>query len=180
MNASIEAAHAGDIGKGFAIVAEEIRDLAETAAEQSRNIGQELRLVHETISSIEDASHDSEMAYADIFQAIENLSELVGQMNRAMNEQSQGSEGVLQNLHIMTQSSHDFKEASRMMRKETDVIVASMSRLSQEMEQNQLVIHAMIDESECIMESGRRLERLTGVNNERVAEVSAMMRKFIV
>ncbi|NIZ47235.1 methyl-accepting chemotaxis protein [Entomospira nematocerorum] len=180
MNASIEAAHAGDIGKGFAIVAEEIRDLAETAAEQSRNIGQELRMVHETISSIEDASHDSEKAYNDIFHAIENLAGLVGRMEKAMHVQSQGSEGVLQNLDIITQSSHDFKEASMLMRQEVDVIVESMNRLSQEMEQNQLVIHAMIDESECIIESGRRLERLTGVNNERVAEVAAMMQKFTV
>ena len=50
MNAAIKAAHAGDYGQGFTVVAEKIRKLAEDTANNSTVIND---LIEETIQAIE-------------------------------------------------------------------------------------------------------------------------------
>lgn len=51
MNASIEAAHAGNAGKGFSVIAQEIRKLANQTTQNANNIGDVLRENSDVVSS---------------------------------------------------------------------------------------------------------------------------------
>ncbi|ALP89604.1 methyl-accepting chemotaxis protein [Clostridium butyricum] len=58
LNASIEAARAGEAGRGFAIVADEVRSLAEMTKETSAKIDKQLTNIHQTLTLIKNSVNE--------------------------------------------------------------------------------------------------------------------------
>lgn len=59
LNAAIEAAHAGSAGTGFAIVAEEVRKLAQASSTTSDRINQRIRLVNDALQGFAERSREA-------------------------------------------------------------------------------------------------------------------------
>ncbi len=58
MNASIEAAHAGTSGKGFSVIAQEIRKLSDETNKNANNIEEELNQIVEMVAVASETAHD--------------------------------------------------------------------------------------------------------------------------
>ena len=180
MNAAIEAAHAGEAGRGFSVVADEIRKLAENSSEQSHKIGSELARIKETIQEVVGVSKTSQAAFALVSSGIEEMEGIVKQVDQAMQEQGEGSRQVLGALEKMNSIGSQVKEKAVGMKKVTEEAARAMDNLTE----SSLVIQGSMDEmaagAEQINKAAGSVSSLAESTNGNIKAMDEQIGKFIV
>lgn len=113
MNAAIESAHAGNAGKGFAIVAQEIRKLSEETAQNIKNIKINSKQIIESIEICSEKSNKTKQQFQKISDKINDTSSAIVEIASASREQSAsihqitnnmiGEEGIIETFKGITQ-----------------------------------------------------------------------------
>jgi tripartite ATP-independent transporter DctP family solute receptor len=129
MNAAIEAAHAGDSGRGFAVVSQEIRKLAESAAEQSKQIASTIKTIRSGIGELDGDSTDTDRAFATVRERISGISMLEAQIKSAMDEQGEGSRNIMESTLRLREITEDVHNGSEEMSTGSRAIESEMARL---------------------------------------------------
>jgi methyl-accepting chemotaxis protein len=133
LNAAVEAAHAGEQGQGFAVVAAEVRNLAQRSARAAKEIK---TLIGDSVEKVQAGSQlvdESGQALAGIIGSVKKVADIVNEIAAASQEQSSGIELVnhaLTQMDEVTQQNAALVEeaaaAARAMQEQADLLHAQM------------------------------------------------------
>ncbi|MBO4760079.1 MAG: methyl-accepting chemotaxis protein [Spirochaetaceae bacterium] len=180
MNAAIEAAHAGESGKGFSVVADEIRKLSETSTTQSKTIGVQLNNIRNSIEEVVLASADSNGAFVSVSQAIKQTDEVVRLIKSAMEEQSVGSQQIYQALHEMNDSTAEVRTAGHEMAEGNKHILEEVKNLQDSTMQMKQSMGEMSVGAERINMTGAGLKDISAKLKDTISQIGDEVRLFKV
>jgi twitching motility protein PilJ len=131
LNAAIQAASAGDAGRGFSVVAEEVQRLADRSAEAAKQIGALVRTIQtdtqDAVAAMEKStqgvvegtklSDAAGNALGDIGRVSRQLAELIERIASTTNDQASSAGGVAQSIErilaVTEQTSHGTRQAAQ-------------------------------------------------------------------
>jgi methyl-accepting chemotaxis protein len=159
LNAAIEAARAGEQGRGFAVVADEVRKLAERASKATKEIAQ-------LIQNVQSGTQEAVGAMSDALQKTEAGSSLAGEAGEALQAIIQAARQVREQVQGIAAMVQD-------MRKAGGELASAMERVSAVVEENTATAEEVAASAGKINDAMESIASISEENSASAEEVSA-------
>lgn len=159
LNAAIEAARAGEHGKGFAVVADEVRKLAERSAIATKEIGGLINAIQSTVKKAVQAMNEGAAE-------VESGVSRAHQSGQALQDILEVAEAVYNQAEMATIASKEMKTASL-------ELVTAMDSVSAVVEENTASTEEMATHAAEVSESMENIASISEENSAATEEVSA-------
>jgi methyl-accepting chemotaxis protein len=132
LNAAIEAARAGEHGKGFAVVADEVRNLAERASSATKEIG---GLIEAIQVMVQEAVEISTKVSVDVTNVSQSLDQAIVGVSEVADENEKASDTLRNNVNHMMNAIDNIASVSEENSASTEEVSASAEEMSAQVEE---------------------------------------------
>ncbi|MGL5721847.1 MAG: methyl-accepting chemotaxis protein [Brevinema sp.] len=180
MNASIEAAHAGEAGRGFAIVAEEIRRLSETTNKNAK----EIRTVVDTmVEKIENSVTQAQTAGEDLGQITRyagDVEDRVAQLNQMLQEQNVATQETIQTIESLVTLSQEIKLSMEEQQYALNEYGTTMNVLSENFNDTESTLNSHTSSVDNLLQIMIGTRRRITINQECMDSAMKVLEQFVL
>ncbi|NSL55918.1 methyl-accepting chemotaxis protein [Uliginosibacterium aquaticum] len=147
LNAAIEAARAGEQGRGFAVVADEVRKLAERTGKATVEIGQLIESNHREIASALDDMDSTRRSVVEGVSTSHQVAQRMGGIDAQMNQVVRGIRDIAEATREQSAATNEMARAAEQvtrMTTETDVAVQSAAGNAAQLHQLSQQLQALV------------------------------------
>ena len=159
LNAAIEAARAGEAGRGFAVVADEVRKLAEHSRTATKDIAALIKAIqaetNEAVVVMEEGTKEVEVgarladqagkALDAISSVVRQSAELVQEISLASKQQVRGTEGVANAMQIISNITRQTSQGARQTARTVETMVKLSEQLNEALSQFRTAVSGPVE-----------------------------------
>ncbi|WP_407637722.1 methyl-accepting chemotaxis protein [Bacillus ndiopicus] len=163
LNAAIEAARAGEQGKGFAVVADEVRKLAEQVSISVIDIS---KIVEEIVQETDTVTNSLKSSYGEV----QNGTEQIAETSRTFNEIEEAISSMAGNISTVSQNLAQIVENSANINKSVDEIAAVAEESAAGVEQTSATMQQTTATMEEVAKSSNELSKMAEELNKHIQQ----------
>lgn len=178
VNAAIEAAHAGEAGLGFAVVAQEIRKLADQTKAQSEQIARSLGGIKSGIDQATRLSDGAGQAFQNIETEIKDISVIIKSVRSSIAEQNERGQRIEEMLRGLEELNSRVKAGSGNMENGNARSQNAVNKLKDANQGLKEGFAAMLEALKGMSEAVEHVSRLTAENTHLIQSVATEVEQF--